>query len=427
MTGSIINLRQYKFEQAERDLRLKLIDFTHRPQIQAQIGEAFYIWKNDPELIQQYYKEEEISDITFTKFFDWFIYDFKLIDIGTSVIELFYEQEADSLSNFEKSILRDWLNSTFSYFDVEGVATNEGCNIRDIFTDELIFVTDNSASKQVKISDIIGARLITTDKNTFFSGVLSVYPQTFKSIILDFYNREFKEFKKTFGKKSSHHDFLKNWGFLIGNYLEHILEHSRFLTPDGDELVFARADYSFVDLNLVVSQIREIKAIQEVSGGSDELRVFVLSDAEKKNIDTIIEVEVGKLSIQAHSTDSFNRAKAVIEKRLKGLISHRGDSTKHPDSLINHKSLVIAKQKKPPFGVRNKKEMERILDEYYDDWIDEPIDALNGKSPREALKTKYGRNKLISILSELERLYQHAKKMGEPYYDIKKLRNKLKL
>jgi hypothetical protein len=107
MTGSIINLRQYKFEQAERDLRSKLIDFTHRPQIQAQIGEAFYIWKNDPELIQQYYEEEEISDITFTKFFDWFIYDFKLIDIGTSVIELFYEQEADSLSNFEKSILRD--------------------------------------------------------------------------------------------------------------------------------------------------------------------------------------------------------------------------------------------------------------------------------------------------------------------------------
>ena len=427
MTGSIINLRQYKFEQAERDLRSKLIDFTHRPQIQAQIGEAFYIWKNDPELIQQYYEEEEMSDITFTKFFDWFIYDFKLIDIGTSVIELFYEQEADSLSNFEKSILRDWLNSTFSYFDVEGVVTNEGCNIRDILTNELIFVTDNSASKQVKISDIIGARLITTDKNTFFSGVISVYPKTFKSFILDFYNREFKEFKKTFGKKSSHHDFLKNWGFLIGNYLDHILEHSRFLTPDGDELVFARADYSLVDFNLVASKIREIKAIQEVSGGSDELRVFVLSHIEKKSTNTIIEVEVGKLVIQAHSIESLNRAKALIEKKLKGLISHKGDSTKHPDSLINPNSLVIAKQKKLPFGVRNKKEMDRILDEYYDDWIDEPIDALNGKSPREALKTKYGRNKLISILSELERLYKHAKKMGEPYYDIKKLRNKLKL
>lgn len=427
MTGSIINLRQYKFEQAERDLRLKLIDFTHRPQIQAQIGEAFYIWKNDPEFIQQYYEDEEISDITFTKFFDWFIYDFKLIDIGKSVIELFWEQDADSLSNFEKSILRNWLNCTFSYFDVEGIATNEGCNLRDIFTNESIFVTDNSGSKQIKISDIIGARLITTGKDTFFSGVISVYPQTFKSIILDFYNREFKEFKKTFGKKSNHYDFLKNWGFLIGNYLEHILEHSRFLMPDGDELVFARADYSFVDFNLVVLKTREIKAIQEISGGSDELRVFVLSDIEKKNTNTIIEVEVGKLVIQAHSIDSLNRAKALIEKKLKGLISHKGDSTKHPDSLINHNSLVTAKQKKLPLGVRNKKEMDRILDEYYDDWIDEPIDALNGKSPREALKTKYGRSKLISILSELERLYQHAKKMGEPYYDIKKLRNKLKL
>jgi len=82
MTDSIINLKQYKFEQAARDLRLKLIDFSHRTQIQAQIGEAFYIWKNDPELIEQDYEEEDISDITFTKFLDWFIYDFKLIDIG---------------------------------------------------------------------------------------------------------------------------------------------------------------------------------------------------------------------------------------------------------------------------------------------------------------------------------------------------------
>jgi hypothetical protein len=427
MTDSIINLKQYKFEQAARDLRLKLIDFSHRTQIQAQIGEAFYIWKNDPELIEQDYEEEDISDITFTKFFDWFIYDFKLIDIGKSVIELFYEQEGDSLSNFEKSILRDWSKSAFSYYDVEQVATNEGCNIRDIFTDEVIFVIDNSASKQVKISDIVGARLITTDKNTYFSGVISVYRQTFKSFIIDFYNREFKEFKETFGKKSSHYDFLKNWGFLIGNYLEHILEHSRFLTPDGDELVFARADYSFADFNLVVSKIRKVMTIQEISGGSDELRVFVLSNIEKKNVNTIIEVEVGKLAIQAHSVDSLDRAKTFIEKKLKGLITHKGDSTKHPDSLINDSWLVTAKLKKLPFGVRNKKKMDRILDEYYEDWIDEPIDALNGESPREALKTKYGRNKLISILSELEKLYQHAKKMGEPYYDVKKLRNKLKL
>jgi len=427
MTDSIIDLKQYKFEQAEKDLRLKLIDFSHRPQIQAQIGEAFYIWKNDAELVEQYYEEEDISDITFTTFFDWFIYDFKLIDIGKSVIELFYEQEGDSLSTFEKSILTDWVNNTFTYFDVEQVFTNKGCSIREIFTNEVIFVNDSSTSKQVKITDIIGARLIKTDKHTYFPGVISVYPQTFKPLIIDFYNREFKEFKKTFGKKSNHYDFLKNWGFLIGNYLEHLLEHSRFLTPEGEELVFARADYSYVNFNLVLSRIREVKTIQEISGGSNELRVFVLSNIGRKTVNTIIEVEAGNLTIQAHSINSLNRAKRFIENKLKGLISHKGDSTKHPDSFINDNALVKAKQKKFPTGVKNKKEMNRILDEYYDDWIDEPIDALNGKSPREALRTKYGRNKLISILSELEKLYQHAKKMGEPYYDIKKLRNKLKL
>ena len=427
MTDSVINLDQYKFEQVERDLRLRLVEFSHRPQIQAQIGEAFYIWTNDPELIEKDLEEEDISDLAFTKFFDWFIYDFKLIDIGKTVIEIFYEQEGDSLSVFEKSIIRDWSMSTFSYFDVELVATNEGLKIRDMFTNEVIFVTDNSTSKQVKISDIVGARLIRTGSTSHFSGVISFFPQIFKSFILDFYIREFKAYKKTFGKNSTHYDFLKNWGFLIGKYLENIWEHSRFLTPDGDELVFARADYGLVDFKLVVSKIRQAKEMQEIRGGSDELRVFVLHSIGKNNVNTIVEVEAGNLTIQAHSLDSLSKAKAFIEKQLNGLISHEGDSMRDPESSMSDISLVPPKLKKLPIGARNRREMDRILDEYYDQWIDEPISALDGKSPREALRTKQGRSQLLSVLSELERLYQNSKKIGEPYYDIKKLRNKLKL
>ena len=94
----VVDISQYKLDQAERDLRLKLVDFSNRPEIQAQIGEAFYIWKNDPELLTENISDEDgIDDLTFAKFFDWFTYDYKLIDIGKRVIERFYEEEMPGL------------------------------------------------------------------------------------------------------------------------------------------------------------------------------------------------------------------------------------------------------------------------------------------------------------------------------------------
>ena len=83
--------------------------------------------------------------------------------------------------------------------------------------------------------------------------------------------------------------------------------------------------------------------------------------------------------------------------------------------------------KKLPTGVKSLKELEKKLDEYYTDWIDQPLPALNGKTPRDAAKTSEGRNDLNLVLNELENIYKHAKMRGEPYFDLNKVRKQLKL
>ena len=80
MTESVVDITQYKFDQAEKELRGKLVDYSERPEMQSQIGEAFYIWKNDPEFTSEDISEAEIDELTFEKFLDWFLYDFKLLD-----------------------------------------------------------------------------------------------------------------------------------------------------------------------------------------------------------------------------------------------------------------------------------------------------------------------------------------------------------
>ena len=71
------------------------MDYSERPEIQAQIGEAFYIWKNDPDFTSEDIDEEQIDELTFEKFYDWFLYDFKLLDSEERVVEKFYSDEGN--------------------------------------------------------------------------------------------------------------------------------------------------------------------------------------------------------------------------------------------------------------------------------------------------------------------------------------------
>jgi len=366
-----------------------------------------------------------VDDLSFSKFFDWFIYDFKLLDDGKRIIERFYEEEREGLSDIEKTILDDWMDNLYSFFEVEEVFPKEGCRIRDIFTGEVLKVKDSASSEQIMVSDIVAARPLKTGSNNYFSGVILVYPPSLKPLIIDFFNREFKEYKKTFGRKRTLRDYLKDWGFLIGNYIEDALKHQRFLTPEGDELVFASAIYTLKDYKKAIKNLREIKSLQEIEGGTDELRVFSWTGTHKNRVYGIIEVEKDSITIECYSFNLLSKAKNLIEKKLKGLIAYKEDNVRELESLIDKEPTQPKRTGK--FSPKVKSDIDTAIDEYYDDWINKPLNALQGKTPKEAMETKEGRERLNSILEELETLYEHAKKHGEPYYDVLKLRKKLRL
>ncbi len=424
------DLAQYEIDQAERDLRMKLIDFSNRPEIQAQIGEAFYIWMNDPELSRKEIDEDDIDDLTFTKFLDWFIFDFKLLDTGKRLIYRFHEEESRKLSDIEKSILDGWMDNLYSFFEVEEVIPNEGCRIRDIFTGEVFQVKDSATSLQIARSDIIVGRPLMVKSNTYFSGVISIYPQAFKPIILDFFKRELKEYRKTFGKKRTPKEYMKDWGFLIERYIEDIANHPQFLTPEGDEFVFASSIYGVKDYEKALENLEKIDSLEEIKGGTNELRAFSWIRRRKRGESRIlgsIEIERDKLTIECHSSNLLSKGKRLIESKLQGLIFHKEDSIKQLESFLDKQPSKTSKGRKLPIGVKSQSELDTVLDEYYDVWIDKPLEALENKTPRNALETKQGREKLGSILKELQSFYEEARERGEPYYNVENLRKKLRL
>ncbi|MCZ6684405.1 MAG: hypothetical protein O6849_00280 [Candidatus Dadabacteria bacterium] len=427
MTESVVDITQYKLDQAEKELREKLVDYSERPEMQSQIGEAFYIWKNDPEFTSEDISEEEIDELTFEKFLDWFLYDFKLLNSEERVIERFYIDEGKELSDAEKRLIKNWIKSIYSFFEVEEVLSGEKCVIKDIFTGKVFEVLDRASSKQIKRRDIIAARPLKIGNQNYFSGIVSLYPATFKNLITEFFDQEFKEYKKLYGNQKTKREYLKDWGFQIGYYIEDVANHPHFVTPEGDEFVLAIANYFVDEYEQCIKNIEKIKSLKEISDKTEEIRIFSWEKIGRNKITGILEIEKTKLRIECYSIDMLARAKSKIEKECKGFIKHLEDTIKEQDTFIDRNKSETKKLKKYPLGVKNKKELDSELDKHYDKWLNMPLEILDGKSPKQALETKDGRVKLSSMINELEVIYEHARNRGEPYYDVSKLRKKLKL
>ena len=427
MNDSVVDINQYKYEQAERDIRLRLFEYSERPEIQSQIGEAFYIWKNDPDFLPEEVTEDQVDDLTFEKFFDWFLYDFTLLDTQEKVIERYYKEERENLSEIEESIVKDWLQNLYSFFEIERVVEDESCKIRDLFTKEVFTVMDSASSKKVKRSDIIGARPLSTGNHFYFSAVISVYPGTFKNIILDFFNNEFKEYRKSFGNTRTKEQYLKDWGFQIGHYLEELVNRPQFVTPEGDEFALASGLYLVNNNEEVLRRLGKIKSLHEISGEEDDIKLFSWEKKGRNDISATLEIENDRLRIECYSTSMLEKAKNKIEKELKGLVQHLNDTKKESEAFIGKSKDKEGQLRKLPPGAKNKKEVDETLDDYYTRWIDQPNPALEGKTPREATKSTEGRKNLVNVLNELEAIYDNAKKRGEPYYNLDKIRKKLKL
>lgn len=402
-----------KYTEAEESLRFKITEFTEQPEIQSQLSEAYYIWLDDPYVITDYKSEDVIDEETFTKFFDWFLYDFKLFDSQKRVLEKFLEENKNDLDETEKEITIGWQKSVNSFYEIVDIKAGDGCTIKDIFTEQTIYVKDKNASNSLTTSDLISARPLKTGEVIHFSGVISAFTKLLKQNIIDHFNQSFESYKKDHGNNNTINEYLKDWGYLLTNYIEDLLSHPQYINPDGEEFVIAKAYYSFKGKKNLLSFMRKNLDLTEVSKKNSALNVFIIKD----DTSSFIEVEKNTLTVECNSQKTLENIKLLLEDNLKNKIKHIEDTIKSPDSFVK------GEERKDKFS--GNKELEESLDKYYEQWINTPLERLKGKTPIEAYKDDKTKNELELALLELEKLYDDAKKHGEPYYDVKKIREKI--
>lgn len=444
-----------------RDIESKLISrlFRHAAEVfgPSSIEEAwdeFHCW-DDPD---GYNPESPINQIFGPYFlFSWEIdpaetdCDIKLD--GKTVTESFLDVNRSRLSREELEILEAANRCNFSFYEISEVTPGQGFSLRNAFTEKEYEVTERAGSLGAKRGEVtFGAIFETNGRHQILA--MSPYmlpPLSIQALIVLRKNlhKSLKTKKLTDSQVSEFDIKLREAYFIL---LEPLLnpQMPKLCNTDGDPLVPQTLHFE------ITSPEEALLALKPLTAGvisEEELR----ADAKLKN-GVIYEVQIPwfkklksgsqpgsntvlgtvkirgeKMTVEVNSNKRARTVKKKIETALgsrtrfvtkviesiEGNIE-RGSNKSRPDSS------AIPFDQLPPEALDAVKKM---ADAHWTKWFDDKIPALNGKTPKQAAKTKEGRELLEALLNTYEHKSGGADNDTTNLFqpDIQKLRSKLGL
>jgi hypothetical protein len=436
--------------------RPKILRFMKKAGHDQHIQEAFQqYWQTlEPDL-----DPPEFNNISYLQFLEWYIHDYPIPGKGRPVIRLFLESNP-KIPIVEMQILRDWQDAYISVFQVIEVENGKGILVEDIFSGEEIFLSDVSISKATKKWQVVTFRKIKVLEEWQASAVGGIGHPKYKEEILQFIKEHFLDYQQQ-NPSADLPAYLREKGYLLN---QHFLtmksmppKMPKVVTSSGEDLAFWEARYDLMDFQEALCRLEEEEDFEETSytedGQGNPVKVVFdwlergqsiqkIKDIKVNNALTLksffsqgpghesfrllgtIIVEPGRLVFESQGQERLAIGKEILGDVLSGLIRHRMDAVRSLESIMRGRSQE--KQEKPaeeiPWEVRQAL-LKDMFDNHYREWLDSPLPALDGKTPRQAIKTKGGRRQVEDILRVME--YSHQE--GDMEYDIAWVRKDLKL
>jgi len=359
---------------------------------------------------------------------------------------------ADELDTYEKQFVLEACRQPVSLWSVQEVDQGTSLKLRDLFTHSEHIVRERQASEVLKKGDIVYTRVISLGQTAVMFGMAPFpFPPDFHFDILDARETLFGPRRKISNDDLQEFDpVLRRLYFAL---------RRRLLNPqlptlqntDGDPLEFVKLIYQLNcsprtafdklrSLNLLETEEELLADATQNEKG--ELQTLTFSWMKKGNEkhrswdNTIlgnITIEGGKLIVDVNSEKRSEAIRTEIAKRL-------GDDAVLQDSISESVEEKFAQMKdgvESPEQQRQQEEqeafsalpevqalMKEMAKKRWEEWLDEPVPVLMGKTPRQAAKSVAGRERLEALLIDFQR---RAAGMDKPAFapDVTELRRQL--
>ncbi|MBD3284982.1 hypothetical protein GF359_01275 [candidate division WOR-3 bacterium] len=365
----------------------------------------------------------EMADINF---WEWVVYDW-CPDGKRNMVEL-YMEKVEQFTPDETKILRIMKESVLSLYEVQEIFPEKGLLLKDLLLGGEYDVKEKLATAGLRKWGIFATRLLRLDDVYVMSGCIYVYPRRTKENLINSIQKGFKKHKKL-TKRDSMRDYLKGVSEVFNFILCDLILHPQEIvlsTTTGEQFVLSKGIFEVIDIKAAEKGLNSIKDFRREEKGE-----YVWLDDRKKDQSTVlgtIRLEGKVLTLECFSKERLTRGKKLITGNLGEAVSYRADTyedVSEASSRIKGKDLddtgddVFVEIPQDVYNAEMKK--------YYEKWLDMSIPALDDKTPRQALKTKKGKEQLKELLRYFEYKEDDRRKRGKSYFKVKWLWDKLGL
>lgn len=377
-------------------------------------------------------------------------------DDDRNIIEEYLKRRGWKETGLNRKYMNALRLSVISLYEVSDVKPGESFLARDLVRDgDPVLVFERSGSAHLKEWDRISARLVDMGgRFEMAGGVLAFDRETSDELLgalkdLEAQSRghleelvaEIGEAPAAKGKidEVAKQALLQTAApifstFWLSDFLKKTLdpEPRKITNSDGEDLVMVTMRFPLVPS---VKRDRALAALEAIAGlrpasktfwnwlRTDETRMkgakkrrkpadATMLIAAMEDGSTILGTVELKGRVVLFATNSRERAavgRAMLEKHLAGLVKEPTVETQTPDQLMASRSANKAQAASvdlPPEEVRAL--IHGTLDDYYRQQLDEPIPMLGNLSPRTAIKTEAGQEKVVAWLKTLENHMAHV-------------------
>ena len=436
----------------EIELRDRLVSFSAKERYKKDFEKAYYLYWRRP------FREDLIMDeegeINFGFFLDWFIHDFTLRN-GMTVIEEFYQERKEKLSEEEVSLLKYEMASHLSIYEVVSVTPEVGLRLKDLLINEEMDILEVKGSLMLVKWDVIFARVIKMGSVNKLSGMITLIPRRNREEILSSIQRTWEKVKKETGRMEWS-DFMKSNAQLIHHLIEdRSVKEPIFVTEEHNKIVSSKAVYEVKDFNSIRYRLsKEFDFITDIEKEGKEIQWTWLKRGKSKDWEggepvegsVILRSEMirGKgelrwtslgtvtlipkrLELWCLSKERLERGKRRLQEILGDDITYRLDTYEDMVKKAMEGSGKTSSIEEGEWPEKYETIFSTIMGELVTKWVDQKIPALDGKTPREAVKNPEGREKVKELLKDWENTEERKRRDGEPYIDINVLRQMLNL
>ncbi|WP_299439393.1 hypothetical protein [uncultured Rhodospira sp.] len=390
-------------------------------------------------------------------------------DDGRTIIDDYLKRRGWREKVHGRRYLEALRDSTMSLYEVVDLDRGKTVTLRDMVRGgDPITVHEKRGSETAALWDRIGARVLLVNGKHYLAGGLLVFSREAGDRFLDSLERVMEEIAdhpdgeaETETEQTEEPPLLSDadlrdavlgiTGTIVFTRLWLTENLGRVLGPpphavntDGDDIVFSTVRFPIhgdeTDVAQVIDGIAEIDRIEpdtvswswtgpgsptqrmakrDPDDGDDGI-ILHSSDASGRTCLGTLDIENGTLILNTNSRERAEKGRDLLAAHLKTMVG---------TPLMTHEDIQQTLENRPDRPASGAEDIppevqEQLLNQYFDDYyhqlLDEPIPALDDKTPRQAASAKDDRKTVIDWLKHLENGEQRrAASQGQQPYDFR--------